>query len=267
MGRQRRSDRQHGYFHVLNRGVDHQATFFDDADRVGFGRVLAETAIDHAIEIHAYCLMPNHYHLVVNSPTGTLSDFMQRLIAIHTRRTNERWGRDGPLYRGRFKSLVIDDDSYLLTAVRYVHRNPLSLPDCRGVDGYRWSSHRVYLGYRRGQPWLRTDVVFGLLGDDVDRYRAFIDEDDGRRFGLSAAVELAIEEHSDRLERSLNGLAKTISLHLVATGQLGEDQLREVGAVFSADRYRRDAMVRATRLVSSDRVLASIASRTARLAA
>ena len=118
MGRQTRTDRQDGWHHVVNRGVARMATFHDDADRVEFGRLLAVGHDRFGVEVHAYCLMTNHFHLVLHCPDGGLSEYMQLLTSVHARHVNDRAGRDGPLYRGRFASRHIRDGRYLRNAVR-----------------------------------------------------------------------------------------------------------------------------------------------------
>jgi REP element-mobilizing transposase RayT len=204
----------------MNRGVARHKTFFSDIDRVEFGRLLGVAGERCGVEIHAYCLMPNHYHLVLRCPDGGLSDFVQYLASVYTRHTNERLGRDGPLFRGRFRSRPIDEDAYLLAAVRYVHRNPLSLASVGAVEAYRWSSHRSYLRYRKPPPWLSTDVVLGMFGDDVGRFHDFVAAErctseprcDVR--GLDDAIWLAVEEAGE-LGRAPQGIARTVR-HLAA---------------------------------------------------
>ena len=134
---------------MMNRGVNRQLVFFSDADRVEFGRVLAEMHQRFGVETLAYCLMPNHYHLVLRCPDGGLSDAMQHVGSTYTRRTNTRVGRDGPLFRGRFHAIHVADDVYLKWVVRYIHRNAVDIAGIQGCEDYRWSSYRSYLGLRR----------------------------------------------------------------------------------------------------------------------
>lgn len=166
MGRAPREHRQIGWFHVMNRGAGRRDIFTNDTDRVAFGAALGEACELHGVEVHAYCLMPNHFHLIVNCPDGNLSTMMQWLQAVVTRRFNRRHGSDGPILRGRFRSKEIDTDTYLVAATHYVHLNPAVLSGSRAVESYRWSSLRTYLGHRVAPSWMRTDVVLGLHGDD-----------------------------------------------------------------------------------------------------
>jgi REP element-mobilizing transposase RayT len=139
----------------MNRGVDHGRVFFDDSDRIEMGSRFADIHDRFGVVVLAYCLMDNHYHCVLQCPNGGLSEAMQRLGSLYTRHVNDRLGRDGPLFRGRFASRQIADGPYLLAACRYVHRNPLVIEGIDDPADYRWSSHRTYLGLRPTPPWLR----------------------------------------------------------------------------------------------------------------
>lgn len=130
MGRTLRPDRPGGWHHVVNRGVDHQPIFFDDSDRVDFGRLLGVGHDRFGVEVHAYCLMTNHFHLLVHCPCGGLSGFMHDVTATFTRHVNDRLGRDGSLVRGRFRSFTVDSDAYVLCVTRYIHRTRSTSPMC-----------------------------------------------------------------------------------------------------------------------------------------
>lgn len=148
MGRPARVDVGGYAYHVLNRSVGRRAIFARDADFIAFEQVLAE-ALDRAagdVLLLAYCLMPNHWHLVLRTRRdGALSPFMKWLTLTHTQRyrTAHRSVGDGPLYQGRFKSFLIEQDRHLLTVCRYVERNAVraGLPGTRGrAENWRWSS-------------------------------------------------------------------------------------------------------------------------------
>lgn len=162
--RRRRVDVEGGVHHVMNRGVNRQQVFFGDVDRFEFGRRLAEIHELFNVETLAYCLMGNHFHLILRTPRAGLSDAMQHLSSVYTRRTNKRVGRDGPLFRGRFHSILVTTDTYLIAVARYVHRNPLEFPNVTDPASYRWSSYRTYLGLRPEPEFLDTDLVLGLHG-------------------------------------------------------------------------------------------------------
>lgn len=179
MGYPRRHIIDNAVFHVMNRGAARQPIFADDADRVEFGRLLGEVHERFGIECLAYCLMGNHYHLLMRCPSGGLSEAMQHLGSVYTRHANDRSGRDGPLFRSRYRSLLVDSDRYLLTAVRYIHRNALDVDGIVSVEQYRWSSHRTYLGHRRRPDFLRTDLVLSYFDGDRSAFHRFVQSSDG----------------------------------------------------------------------------------------
>ena len=159
MGRQQRLGRQDGHHHVVNRGIDKRPVFRIDEDRVDFGQLIGEAHERTGVLVNAYCLMDNHYHLVLECPDGGLSTFMHHLSGQFARHWHLRHGGDGPVFTGRFKSRPILDEEYLVSAVRYVHRNPLAFMAPEELLRYRWSSLRAYAGFRREPVWLRCDVV------------------------------------------------------------------------------------------------------------
>lgn len=205
----------------MNRGVDHQRIFFADADRVEFGRLLGEIHTKWGVETLAYCLMDNHYHLILHAPDGGLSAAMQYLGLVYTRHTNDRVGRDGPICRGRFASMLITSDSYLLQATRYVHRNALDLPGVRRPENYRWSSYRAYLGYRRRPPFLQTEPVLELVGGDRRALARFTDGDDSiARWTVDDLVHLVRFAIARSVVSSPHGVPTNVSERLVLLGVL-----------------------------------------------
>lgn len=126
-----------------------------------FVDLLAETVHRFGLEIHAYCLMPNHYHLLVRSPNSQLSRAMKHIGQVYTQRFNRRHGRDGPLFRGRFHSILVDSDRYLDTVARYIHLNPLpkTSTDRSALDDFTWSSFNAYAGRGQTPDWLETRHV------------------------------------------------------------------------------------------------------------
>ena len=147
------------YYHVMNRGLSRQAIFREDKDRERFFDLLGETVRLWKIEIYAYCLMENHYHLLVRTPQAGLARAMRHLGGIYTQRFNRAHGRDGPLLRGRYKAILIDAEEYFLAVVRYIHQNPIKAGMVSDIGRYRWSSHWAYLDKKRRPEWLNTKEV------------------------------------------------------------------------------------------------------------
>lgn len=249
----------------MNRGVDRQRIFFADDDRIEFGRQLVSIHDVEAVETLAYCLMGNHFHLLLRSPEGSLSDAMHRLGSTYTRRTNDRIGRDGPLFRGRFLSIPVETDDYLLWVTRYIHRNPLDLPGVASPGDHRWSSYRSYLGLRPIPSFLDTGTVLSYFGGRIDRFADFT-EDDGTHLGprdtagprcigdIRRLIALALavdEENDDRNPPVRPGIERT--LLVLAAHEVADPDVRgairtwldhpsraaERSAVSRAERRRR----------------------------
>jgi REP element-mobilizing transposase RayT len=273
MGRAARIDIEDGWYHVMNRGVAHQPTFHGDEDRVEFGRLLGVGHERFGVETHAYCLMPNHYHLLLHCPFAGLSGFMHQVGSVYTRHVNDRVGRDGPLFRGRFHSIPIIDDRQLLATVRYIHRNALDLPGVTSAADYRWSSHRTYLGHRRAAPWLRTDVALAHFAD-VGAFSDFVGTGvpAGSRWdstiGLAAlpsVVELVLDEVHGSSERTPQGIARTVMLVIAdrVGGPAADDVLASMH--FANANAQVAAVRRARRRAASDPLLAVVADRVVEL--
>ncbi len=155
-------------FHITNLGVDHVDIFDTSVDHAVFEHEVEVAADRFGIEIHAYCWMSNHFHLIVNCPNGQLSRFMQRFEQQYVLKHNRAIGRRGPLFISRFSSFPIgitdhDPEDGALVVSRYVHRNPLDIVPVAKLAAYPYSSYGVYLGLRRPPPWLRTDVLGDLF--------------------------------------------------------------------------------------------------------
>jgi REP element-mobilizing transposase RayT len=183
----------------MNRGAGRQPVFFADEDRLLFGRLLGLAHDRFGVEVHGYCLMTNHHHLLLRCPNGHLSEAMQLIGSVYTREVNDRVGRDGPLFRGRFRSITITSDDQLLRTIRYLHRNPLDVAGITTPAEYRWSSHRTYLGWRRPPAFVRVDEVLAHFDGDRDLFDRFVSDDTGSVSGtdvasLPAVVELVLEE-------------------------------------------------------------------------
>jgi hypothetical protein len=122
--------------------------------------------------------MPNHYHMLVQTPEANLSRSMRHLNGVYTQRYNRRHKCDGQLFRGRYKSILIDTDKYLLQAVRYIHRNPLKAGLVENISDYTWSSHKGYVSVAKKWDWLHKNHVLTLLSknrkDWIRYYRKWV---------------------------------------------------------------------------------------------
>ncbi|HEV2214226.1 MAG TPA: transposase [Terracidiphilus sp.] len=191
MARPLRIERAGGRYHVTARGNERKPIYRDDCDRVYFLELLAEASERLVIRIHAYVLMDNHFHLLVETPEANLSRAMQWLNVSYSVWFNRRHGRVGHLFQGRFKSIVVEDDAGWQQLARYVHLNPVRVgalalnkrqqaaaragaiqaPDGKlvaqrlsRVREYRWSSYRGYAGYSAGAGWLWRQPLDRICG-------------------------------------------------------------------------------------------------------
>lgn len=152
------------WYHVMHRGRGGQAVFLDADDYRYFIALLKDAAETWHLRVAAYCLMTNHYHLLVQTPEANLSRCMRHINGLYTQRYNRRYQADGQLFRGRYKSILVDADSYLLELVKYIHRNPLRAGITDRLGDYAWSSHTAHLSQAGTWNWLYRDLILTMLG-------------------------------------------------------------------------------------------------------
>ena len=172
MARQWRIEFPGAFYHVLSRGNGSQDIFFSDDDRHLFLSLLEELSERFNIEVYAYVLMNNHYHLLVKTLDANLSKAMQWFGTSYTRKFNLNNHTGGHLFQGRFKSIIIENDAYLLRLSCYIHRNPLRAGIVERLVEYYWSSYRFY-GYKKKPPeWLKTKTILDQVSGD-DSHKAY----------------------------------------------------------------------------------------------
>ncbi len=174
MPRQARIEYEGAIYHVMNRGDRRENIVHGDEDRKSFVKTLGEACGKCGWEVHAWCLMSNHFHLVVETPLGNLVAGMKWLLGTYTIRFNARHRLRGHLFAGRYKSVVVDDADhhYLRRVSDYVHLNPARaglISQSEPLEAYPWSSYRAYLQKKR-PPWLRVDRVLGEHGVQIDNH-------------------------------------------------------------------------------------------------
>lgn len=174
MARKLRLEYEGAIYHVINRGDRREAIFKDDEDREGFLKTLGECCIKTDWQVHALCLMNNHFHLVVETPKANLVAGMKWFLGTYTGRFNRRHKVFGHLFSGRYKALIVDGSGsgYLRTVCDYVHLNPARanlLKREQKLWAYQWSSYRWYLERPAKRPkWLRVDRLLGEIGIPKD---------------------------------------------------------------------------------------------------
>ncbi len=177
MPRPLRIEYENAYYHVMNRGRGRQKIFHGQAYYDEFLHTLEEAHRRFGIEIHSYCLMPNHYHLLIKTPEANLGRAMRHINGVYTQRHNRMRKTDGSLFRGRYKAILVEEDSYQLQLSRYIHRNPLAAKLVENLKDYRWSSYQYYVSKKRSPPWLYREEVLEQLQVKIkvnEKYKAFV---------------------------------------------------------------------------------------------
>ena len=171
-------------YHITSRGNEKKAIYLEDADFELFLSLMAEVCQRFNWVIHAYCLMTNHYHLVVETPDGNLSRGMRHLNGVYTQRFNSNHKRVGHLFQGRYKAILVDKDSYLLELSRYVVLNPVRARMVNEPGDWPWSSYRVTIGKQDGFEGLATDALLMQFGNQrnraIERFQTFISQGKGQ---------------------------------------------------------------------------------------
>ncbi|MEW5948369.1 MAG: transposase [Thermodesulfobacteriota bacterium] len=181
MPRKARIDAPGALHHIIIRGIEKKAIFRDDQDRDNLlhrlGNVLSETST----QCYAWALIPNHVHLLLSTGLVPIATVMRRVLTGYAQQFNRRHRRHGQLFQNRYKSILCQEDPYLLELVRYIHLNPLRakiVSDMGELDGYPYSGHSVILGKRKNS-WQNTGYVLGYFGQKLisarRRYGAFIE--------------------------------------------------------------------------------------------
>jgi len=163
------------YYHLFNRGNNHAIIFCEAENYRYFLRLLGKYLLPDQVEIVAYCLMPDHYHLLVCPRVDTLSKLMQPFLLAYTHAFNERYGRMGALFQGRCKAHYVNKNEYLLQLSRYIHLNPVRAGLVKQAENWEFSSYLDYLGIRTGSI-LNPKIVLDQFQSPQD-YRNFMEEE------------------------------------------------------------------------------------------
>ncbi len=167
-------------YHTTSRGNEKKAVFLDDEDRISFLEILEEVTERFRWLCHAYCLMDNHYHLLIETPEGNLSKGMKHLNGMYTQAFNRKNHRVGHLFQGRYKAVLIEKESHLLEVARYVVLNPVRAKMVENPSKWKWSSYKATAGFCKTPDYLTVDWVLGRFGKDSKiaekNYRKFVSE-------------------------------------------------------------------------------------------
>lgn len=179
MARQLRVGFEGAFYHITSRGNLREKVFFEDKDREKFLEILEKTKERYGYILHAYALMDNHYHLLIETPKANISQIMQNINTSYTVYINKKYRRSGHLFQGRFKGIIVDKDEYLVTLSRYIHLNPVRAKIVQRPEDYRWTSYRAYIDRSIKGSLVDTSDTLSYYsktrGDAIDRYKAFVE--------------------------------------------------------------------------------------------
>jgi len=167
-------------YHVTSRGNRQEAIYEIDSDREGFLSILSDACKTYNWVCHAYCLMDNHYHLLIETPDANLSKGMRQLNGRYTQNFNRAHHHVGHVFQGRYKAILIDRNSYLLEVSRYIVLNPVRAQMVHSAKDWPWSSYRATAGEQAKPSWLNTDWLLAGFSNTklkaTEKYKAFVSE-------------------------------------------------------------------------------------------
>jgi putative transposase len=243
MPRQARLDAPGALHHIMVRGINNSFIFEDEQDKERFLDRLGGNVTEGKCTVYAWVLMDNHVHLLFKSGRQGISDVMRRLLTWYAQYFNRRHGRSGHLFENRYKSILCDEESYLLALVRYIHLNPIRAKIVKGMDeldSYPWSGHRVIVGKRK-EEWMDTETVLGRFGATkrkaIAGYRRFLQEE----MGGKKSQELT----GGGLVRSVGGWSQVVALR--RRGEREEYDARILGGGEFVDTILREMEARELR--------------------
>ncbi|WP_425057957.1 hypothetical protein SCACP_36900 [Sporomusa carbonis] len=196
MTRKRREKSNSGYYHIMIRGNERKSIFFEDEDRLRFIDILYEKKQGNKFFLHAFCLMDNHVHLMLQEGTEGIANVMKKINISYVYYFNKKYKRVGHLFQDRFKSEVVEDDQYILALIRYIHQNPVKAGIVKSAGEYKWSSYNGYLLENHYfNKVLDTGVILGIFSEDLNsakkQFKEYVNQD---------AVETFIDMNEETVE-------------------------------------------------------------------
>ena len=165
-------------YHVTSRGDRQEDIYLHETDRAAFLDILAKVCDRFNWVVHAYCLMSNHYHLLIETPDANLSKGMRQLNGVYTQRFNHSNERVGHVFQGRYKAILVQKESYLLELARYIVLNPVRAQMVRAAKDWPWSSYRATAGFKKNEKWLTVDWLLASFSSKksiaVKHFREFV---------------------------------------------------------------------------------------------
>jgi REP element-mobilizing transposase RayT len=179
MARQLRVEFEGAFYHITSRGNLGEKIFFKEGDKKKFLEMLKRTKDRYGYLLHAYALMDNHYHLLIETPKANISQIMQNINTSHTVYINKKYQRSGHLFQGRFKGIIVDKDAYLVTLSRYIHLNPVRANIVERPEKSRWTSYRSYINGKAGDELVSREDTLRCFserkGDALKAHKMFVE--------------------------------------------------------------------------------------------
>ena len=166
MPRQARKKSESGIYHVMLRGINQQQIFEEDEDYVKFLQIVEDYQAISKYKVYAYCLMSNHIHLLIREEEEPLEQIFKRIGSKYVYWYNVKYQRKGHLFQDRFKSETVDNETYFLTVIRYIHQNPVKAGICEKIDDYKYSSFQEYFS--------KTKIVTYKLGHKITKKNTYM---------------------------------------------------------------------------------------------
>jgi len=198
-------------YHVTARGDRQEDIYLDDTDRLSFLDILSDVCDRYNWIIHAYCLMDNHYHLLVETPDSNLSKGMRQLNGVYTQKMNRKHKKVGHVFQGRYKSIIVQKESYLLELARYIVLNPVRAGMLHTAKEWPWSSYQDTAGLRQAPNWLEIEWILAAFGkrksSAMEKYKKFVSNAKGLPSPweqLKNQVFIGSEEFASKLRDKIN---------------------------------------------------------------
>jgi putative transposase len=242
MSRPLRIEYENAFYHVMNRGRGRDNTFLSDDDFKYFLYSIEQASLRFNIEVHSYCLMTNHYHLLIKTPDANLGRAMKHINGLYTQYFNRAHNIDGALFRGRYKAVLVDADNYLLHVSRYIHRNPIetSTPMVDDLAKYKWSSYSSFIKRGATPKWLVRDFIFSLQGKkrQYAAYKQFVEYENNEEISAfySSKKLLSVLGCDNFIENIKDYIAKSNSERkLVSKKHSADDVISYIAKHFSVE--------------------------------
>jgi len=201
MARSLRIEYEGAFYHVTSRGNHQSDIFDDDEDRQSFLKIFTDVVSRVGWICHGYCLMSNHYHLIIETPHANLSKGMRQLNGVYTQSYNRKHGAVGHLFQGRYKSIIVDAQAYLLELSRYVVLNPVRAGMVKNVSEWSWSSYRSMIGDDTPPDLLSVEMILSQFSEQKDKakhlYAGFVAEGIGKESIWSNLTRQVFLGHDD----------------------------------------------------------------------